>query len=279
VTPRAAQALLPLFALVAVLLATLFVFTGRTLLFGAPRTPELEHRSRSRLWVFLQEWWVWLYGPVERGCLRLGVSPDALTVTSTALGAVAAILLAAGHLSTGGWVYLFGASLDFVDGRVARASGRVSRAGAFLDSTLDRVSELLVLSGLAVGFRASPALAAALVAAGSSFLISYARARGEALGVAADAKVGAMERPERVVLTGLACALSPIADLAFGDGAGRALVGSALTVLAVLATLTAARRIASVYRALRLADPVPRPQPRSLASVFKLEPRRRKAVR
>ena len=132
--------------------------------------------------------------------------------------ALAALLLGLGWLSLGGWVFLAAGSLDFVDGRVARATGRASRAGAFLDSTLDRVGELLVFGGLAVTFRDSPALLAALAAAGASLLVSYARARGEALGAGEAAKVGGMQRPERVVVTGVACALSPLADAAFGAG-------------------------------------------------------------
>jgi phosphatidylglycerophosphate synthase len=125
-------------------------------------------------------------------------------------------------------------------------------------------------------------LFAALAAAGASLLVSYARARGEALGAGEVAKVGGMQRPERIVVSGLSCALSPLAVAAWGEGADRALVGSALATLAVLATLTAARRTYAIYRALRAAEPAPavaRPLFR-LADVFRLDPtRRRKAVR
>src|SRR5512147_145960 len=135
---------------------------------GRPHTPDIEHRERTILAKFFQEWWIWLYRPVERLCLRLGIPPDAITIASTVTAAVAGVLMGFGHLSLGGWVYLFGASLDFIDGRVARASGRTTRAGAFLDSTLDRVAELLVLGGLATTFRGSPVLLAALASAGAS---------------------------------------------------------------------------------------------------------------
>jgi phosphatidylglycerophosphate synthase len=281
VTPQAAEALLPLLGLVAFLLGTLAVFGARAMLVGRPHSPDIEKRQRTILAKFFQEWWIWLWTPVERFCLRLGISPDAITMASTVVTAGAAVLLGFGWLSLGGWVYLAGASLDFIDGRVARATGRTSRAGAFLDSTLDRVSELLAFGGLAVAFRGSPVLFAALGAAGASLLVSYARARGEALGAGDEAKVGGMQRPERVVITGLACALSPLVDAWWGAGGGQAVVGSALAALALLATATAARRTFVIYRALRAAEPAPvaRPQFR-LGDVFRLDAaRRRKAAR
>jgi phosphatidylglycerophosphate synthase len=282
VTPSTAEAVVPLVGLVSFLLATLLVFTVRSLLLGRPHTPDIEKRQRTFLAKFFQEWWLWLYGPVERLCLRAGISPDAITLASTAVTGAAGALIGFGWLSLGGWVYLFGASLDFIDGRVARATGQTSRAGAFLDSTLDRVAELLVFAGMAVAFRDSPALFAALGAAGASLLVSYARARGEALGAGEAAKVGGMQRPERIVVSGLACALSPLATAAWGEGADRAVVGSALAGLAILTTFTAARRTWAIYRALRAAEPAPavaRPQFR-LAGVFRLDPgRRSKAAR
>ena len=279
--PLAAEAILPLLGLVCFLLTTLVAFTVCVVIQGRPHTADIEKRGRSFLAKYFQEWWIWLYRPVERACLRLGIPPDVITVASTVTAAGAAVLLGAGRLSLGGWVYLFGASLDFIDGRVARATGRASRAGAFLDSTLDRVGELLVFGGLAVAFRGSPALFAALGAAGSSLLVSYARARGEALGAGDVVRVGGMQRPERIVVSGLACALSPLADATLGAGAGRTLVGLAMAGLAVLTTGTAVRRTVAIYRALRPPElaAVARPAFR-LADVFRLDTvRRRKAVR
>ena len=275
-TPSAAAALIPLIGVVAFLLATLLFFTASSILFGRPHTPDIEKRERTFVAKFFQEWWIWLYRPVERLCLRAGIPPDAITIASTCTAAVAAVLIGSGRLSLGGWVYLFGASLDFIDGRVARASGRTTRRGAFLDSTLDRVAELLVMGGLATTFRNSPFLFAALAAAGASLLVSYSRARGEVLGAGDVARVGGMQRPERIVVTGAACALSPLADAAYGAGAGRALLGWALVVLAVLTTATAARRTFAIYRALRAGDPAPVARPAfRLADVFRLDVSRR----
>jgi CDP-diacylglycerol---glycerol-3-phosphate 3-phosphatidyltransferase len=277
VTPTAAQALLPLLALVVFLLATLVVYAARWKLLGPSPTPEITARERTMLAKFFQEWWVWLYGPAVRFCLRFHISPDAITVASTLFAGGAALLLGAGWLSVGGWAYLFGASFDLVDGRVARATGQVSKAGAFLDSTLDRVQELFVFSALAYQFHGSPWLLAPIWAAGASFVVSYARARGESLGVGSEARVGGMQRPERVFITGLSCALSPLAD-AWRPGSSRAVIGAALTFLAVSASITAIRRTWSIYRSLKGLQPTPKRE-RRLAAVFRFEPKRSDASR
>jgi phosphatidylglycerophosphate synthase len=192
--------------------------------------------------------------PAVRACLRLGIHPDAITGVSALLIGGAAVLLALGWVAAGGWLYLLGASLDALDGRVARARGGGTRAGAFLDSTLDRVGELLVLGGLALSYRSSPVLVAILVVAGASVVVSYARARGEALGASAACRVGVMQRPERVAVVGLACALSPVADVWFGDGSGYALIAGSLVLLAIATVETATARILAIYSVLSDLD-------------------------
>jgi CDP-diacylglycerol---glycerol-3-phosphate 3-phosphatidyltransferase len=274
VTPaaRTAEALLPLGALCTFLLLTMLLFLGRCLSVGRPHTPYIEERDASRAWKWLMEWWIWLWGPVVRACVGLHVSPNTITVASTVATAGAAWLIATGALSLGGWAYLFASSLDLVDGRVARAQGIATRAGAFLDSTLDRVGELLVFGGLAIHFRSTPVLLATLGASAASVLVSYARARGEALGVFEEARVGGMQRAERVVLTGLPCALSPIVTAAASRGAAELVVGSALAVLTLVTALTATRRILAIWRVLS----GPRPEARSLANVRWLDAARKR---
>ncbi len=276
VTPSAAEALAPLLGLVAFLFSTLVYYSVKAAIFGRKREAYIENRQRTILAKLFQEWWIWLWTPIERFCLRLRISPDAITIASTFVVAASAVLIAYGHFSLGGWVFLFGSSFDFIDGRVARATGRVSRAGAFLDSTLDRVGELFFFSGLAVAYRDSWVLVVALVAAGASTVVSYARARGEAVNAGDMVKVGGMQRPERIVLTGIPCALSPIFDHFFGAGTGRSVVTVALTVLAVLTVFTAIRRTWSIYHALRAQDPTPAKLPFRLADVFGSESARRK---
>jgi phosphatidylglycerophosphate synthase len=254
-SPALQSSLLSL-AILAFLAAALSAFAAGCALRGRPRSPDLESRGPSLLFArWLQEFWIWLWGPVERACIRLGISPNAISFASLIVVGGAAVCLAQGALSAGGWLYLLGASLDIVDGRVARATGRSSRAGAFLDSTLDRLSELAVFAGLSAWFQGSPILFAALAAGAFSILVSYARARGEALGAPDAAKVGAMQRPERIFLTGASCALSPLADWLLGPGAGQTAVGVGLAVLAVLTAGSATRRIWAVFRALQASEP------------------------
>jgi CDP-diacylglycerol--glycerol-3-phosphate 3-phosphatidyltransferase len=276
---RSIGPILPALCIAAFLLSTLLVFAARCALFGRPRTPAVEQRFPSLLAKGLQEWWIWLWGPVERACLHLGVTPNAITVASAIVVGVAGGLVAAGFVSLGGWLYLSGASLDLVDGRVARATGMASRAGAFLDSTLDRVAELLFFGGLALAYRASPILVAVLTAASASVLVSYTRARGESLGVGDVALTGWMQRPERIFLTGTACALSPIADWIAGPGAASTVVGAALTLLAVLTSVTAARRGLAIFRALAAREAALRPEAVPPTALRLLRPGRRRMIR
>ena len=210
--------------------------------------------ARSRVRVGVEEAWTALFNPLVRLCVRHAVRPDLISLASVLSVGAAALLLGMGALAPGGWLYLLGASLDFVDGRVARATLTTSRAGAFLDSMLDRVGELCVFSALAIRFRDSPFFAFALLAGAAAVLVSYARARGEGLGAGASSSRGLMQRPERVAATALPCVLAPLADGLYGAGAGQTLVGVSLAVLAVLSTATVASRGLATYRALRSAE-------------------------
>jgi CDP-diacylglycerol--glycerol-3-phosphate 3-phosphatidyltransferase len=136
--------------------------------------------------------------------------------------------------------------IDIFDGRVARESGLESKFGAFYDSTLDRLSEVVVFVGLASlynTFRADVEDVAMvyviLMALGGSLMVSYTRAKAESLGL--DCKVGLMQRAERVVLLGLGSAVFGLA----WDGLALDLI---IIVVAVLTNLTAIQRIVWVYQ-------------------------------
>ena len=190
--------------------------------------------------------------PLLRLLLRLHVTPNAVTIAGLAGNAVAAglFVVAAQRLDTesteayrlvawGGTVILLAGLMDMMDGRLARLSGLSSRFGALLDSTLDRYSELLTLSGICLlllhggddGLWYGVATFAAII---GSMMVSYVRARAEGLGI--DCKVGLMQRPERVVLTAVAAIVSGAAKSLFWLGTGMA-------VIALLANLTAVWRI------------------------------------
>ncbi|WP_025321296.1 CDP-alcohol phosphatidyltransferase family protein [Deferrisoma camini] len=184
---------------------------------------------------------------------RRGVSPDTLTGAGLVLSAVAGGLAWAWPVAAGVTV-LVGGVMDALDGSLARAAGKATRAGAFLDSTLDRYGEFLVLAGLWLRASATDhplaAGAFALAAVQGALMVSYARARAEGLGH--PLRGGWFERPERVLLMALGLLASPW-EGALGLGRG----GAALATLAVLAAganATALDRIRRGRRALRAGE-------------------------
>jgi CDP-diacylglycerol--glycerol-3-phosphate 3-phosphatidyltransferase/CDP-diacylglycerol--inositol 3-phosphatidyltransferase len=187
--------------------------------------------------------WGDLFTPVAKLLLRWGVGPDAVTVVGTAGVSVAALwFFPRGQLWLGVLVVTAFVFSDLIDGLMARLSGRSSRWGAFLDSTLDRVGDAAVFGGLVmyyVGPGESDLLAAlALYCLVTGSLTSYARARAEALGM--QAHVGIAERSDRLV--------SILVMTFFADVLGlMVLIPVTLAVLAVASTVTVVQRIRAVH--------------------------------
>ena len=183
------------------------------------------------------------FTPAARALLRAGVSPDVVTLVGTLGVCTAALgLYPRGHLFWGTIAVALFALSDTVDGTMARVSGRPSRWGAFLDSTLDRVADGAIFAGLVLWFagRGADLLMAALalycLVTGS--VVPYAKARAESLGMSAD--VGIAERADRVVIVLLATGLA---------GIGVPYVqAAALWLLAAAATVTVAQRMLVVRR-------------------------------
>jgi CDP-diacylglycerol--glycerol-3-phosphate 3-phosphatidyltransferase/CDP-diacylglycerol--inositol 3-phosphatidyltransferase len=183
--------------------------------------------------------WTKVISPVARLLLRLGVSPDAVTVVGT-LGVCAGALVffPQGRLLTGVLVITAFVFSDLVDGTMARLSGRTSKFGAFLDSTLDRIGDGAIFAGIALYF-AGPGesdlyTVLALVCLVMGAVTSYARARAESLGF--QAKVGIAERADRLVAILVMTGFSRILDLPV-------LLEIALWALAVASTVTVVQRI------------------------------------
>lgn len=186
--------------------------------------------------------WAQVFTPVARLFLRLGISPDTVTVVGTVgLCAGALVFFPRGDFLLGAVVCTAFVFSDLVDGLMARLSGQSSSWGAFLDSTLDRMGDAAIFAGIAMYYigpgdcDALAGLAIYCLVAGS--LTSYARARAESLGM--HAKVGIAERSDRLVSILLATGL---ADL-FGV---LALIPVTLGLLAVASTITVLQRIMSV---------------------------------
>jgi len=188
--------------------------------------------------------------PVAAGSLRLGLSPDALTIAGLLLSIVAGIAVAMGRLYPATLLLFLGALCDILDGSMARRAGRSSRRGAFLDSTLDRLAEIAVFIGIIVHFRAQLFVQLLTVLAlTGSLMTSYARARAEGLGV--DCKVGLLERPERLALLILGLLLAPLSL------AGVGLLVWVIALLALLTYVTTLQRILHVLGRSAALDAAP----------------------
>jgi CDP-diacylglycerol--glycerol-3-phosphate 3-phosphatidyltransferase len=168
---------------------------------------------------------------------RIGMTANMATLIGLLLNAGVAAVIASGHPRLGGVLLLFASAFDMVDGAIARSTGSVSKFGGFFDSTLDRYSEIVVYVGLLIWLNQGPddhlGSLLILIAASGALMISYARARAEAIGYGAS--VGLVARPERVIL--LAACLIINQPL------------WALWILAILTHVTAVWRIVHVWRA------------------------------
>jgi phosphatidylglycerophosphate synthase len=163
-------------------------------------------------------------------------SPNSISVAGLIITAAAAVIIPF-DLLVGGILVAVGGLFDILDGFVARASGRRSTFGAFLDSTLDRYSDSLLILGTAWYFYGAGNIAGIVISACGlvgALITSYARARAEGLGI--ECNVGVLERPERVVIISLGC----ITGLLF----------PAMIIICVLGHITVIQRIHHVYKQL-----------------------------
>jgi CDP-diacylglycerol--glycerol-3-phosphate 3-phosphatidyltransferase len=189
--------------------------------------------------------------PFEEFCIRWQVDPAILSCTQLLGSLLVAICYAEGMLTTAGWLLLFTGTLDIVDGRVARRTNGGSARGAFLDSVVDRYADSLAYLGLAVFFRHSWVLWAVLFALIGGLIVSYARARGEALG--AHCSVGLFQRPERYVILGFGTIFGSLLEHLTGPrlpGQHYSLVILTIVFLAVLVNFTAIQRVVHTWHAL-----------------------------
>src|ERR671914_645209 len=174
------------------------------------------------------------------------LTPNAISLTGLVLCLVAAGLVFADYYFLGGIAFILGSICDTLDGRYSRMSGKGTSFGAFLDSTLDRMEEGIVLAAVAFQFSRDgndAAVAAVVVAVLASLMVSYTRARAEALGV--ECKVGIADRAVRVVILS--------AGLVLAKGAGIfdfELLEPAIYAMAALTTFTVIQRVFHVRREL-----------------------------
>ncbi|UXA15430.1 CDP-alcohol phosphatidyltransferase family protein [Mycobacterium sp. SMC-8] len=196
--------------------------------------------------------------PVAKGALKLGLTPDSVTILGTAGSVLAALtLFPVGQLWWGAVAVSFFVLADMLDGAMARLRGGGTRFGAVLDATCDRISDGAVFCGLlwwaAFGLHSTHLVVATMICLVSSQVISYIKARAEASGLSGDG--GLIERPERLVIVLVGAGLS---DLPFFPLPW--LLDVAMWVLAVTSVVTVGQRLHSVRTSAAAMDPLPVPE-------------------
>lgn len=176
--------------------------------------------------------------PAVKLIQKTPLTPNFLTWIGLFIAIAAAVLSAISHLFAAGWVVAFSGVFDLLDGALARATGRVTRFGGVLDSTLDRVGEAVVLIGLMVFYVNRPSVPG-IILVGTGFagsqLVSYVRARAEGMGIKCE--VGVFTRPERVAILSLGLLLArfnPVLLISLG-------------LIALLSWITAGQRLYHVW--------------------------------
>ena len=221
---------------------------------GSIITPELRQRVRG------------LATPIAVGFGRLGLTPNHLTVIGFGIAIVAAVAAGMQSWIAAGLLLIVGGLFDLLDGALARATGKASKLGAFMDSVFDRAGEGVVYVGLvagclAAGFNPGAILAAAAMAA--AFMVSYVRAKSESLGFTPGSRmaaIGLAPREVRIVILAIgllgAGALGGVQNFGCGiiicadpvGGEGQPVLAGALGIITILATITAIQRIVHVIR-------------------------------
>ena len=203
----------------------------------------------NTLWDWIKKSYLRLVDPVADWLVRWRVHPNTITIFGTLCTVAGGVIYGTGHIRTAGWFLGLTALFDVLDGTVARRSNRSSTFGAFLDSTLDRFSEVAMFIGLAA-FYAETRTATVLIAAGlgGSLLVSYTRARGESVGVVC--KAGVMQRAERMLALGFGSIFDPTLSEQWGRPPGSILI-YIIWIVALASIGTAIYRTVWISRELR----------------------------
>lgn len=196
---------------------------------------KTQIKPRWSLEMYLRKVFKVIIDPVAAGLLKIGFTPNIVTGIGFILASVATFFIAQGKFTIGGLILLVAGPLDVVDGSMARLIGPPTPYGSLIDSVTDRYSELVVFGGLLfyyLSIQNSLAVILVFLAAAGSILVSYVKARAEALGF--NCKVGLLTRVERLIIM--------IACLIFG------IPMVALWIIAILANVTAIQRLLYVRK-------------------------------
>lgn len=199
---------------------------------------QTSSRAEREYWTltgWVKGWADVILTPLSRLLARLGVQPNLLSLIGFFAAAAAGAVVAAGHISQGGWLFLISGPFDALDGALARTNSLESRFGAFFDSFIDRYSEVAILFGVlcwATFHDRNILVLVTFLTMVGSFMVSYARARAEGLTISCN--IGLFTRLERFIVLSLTLLTQQL------------LIG--MTILAFLTNFTALQRMFHVYR-------------------------------
>ena len=202
----------------------------------------MNNFSQSMLPNKLKSGFVNLLNPTITLLIKLNIHPNTFTVWGFIITTLSCYLVIIGQVTLAGISILLGGICDIIDGKLARASGKVSRFGALFDSSVDRYSEVVMFFGVAAYYVRSDdylTSVAVFIALGGSMMVSYVRSRAEGLGF--ECKVGLMQRTERVVFIGFGAIV--------GTYFNTLVLKAAIWIVALLSNITAIQRIIHIYKA------------------------------
>jgi phosphatidylglycerophosphate synthase len=257
-TPRARvlTALAPAMLVSAYFILGYGAYNLRCWLKGPPKQFETDARGRTAfIGTHLRLYFFWMVNPLWRLLLASGLSANAVTGLAAASGLGAALAAGAGRFGLAGWLFILSGIFDVMDGRLARAHNQVSPAGAAIDSILDRYTDSLMLIGLGFYYRNQGwVLLAVMMALMGTSVVSYVRAKSEALGF--PVRGGNMQRAERIMYLGGTVALAPIFEAVMFPHDRRPMhwfAVAGIVFLCVTSNSTAVTRFVSLVRAIKAA--------------------------
>ncbi|MDY6933649.1 MAG: CDP-alcohol phosphatidyltransferase family protein [Spirochaetota bacterium] len=248
------RSLLPLIVLNGFVILLLVVFS-----FIYPRRAKdpivLERMHKSFLGVFLREFWYWVTLPFISIFRILKLTPNMITGISLVFALISGYYYYRGNFAFAGWILIISGTLDILDGRLARTTGQVSQEGAFFDSCVDRYCDGLVFMGLALYFRNDfLVLSTSIMALIGSEVVSYARAKGESVGI--ESYRGLMQRGERIFLLSSISVLHPFFMVVLSEYGIKAEYPMIIVIiiLAFSTNYTAVDRIVTTFKKIRNLD-------------------------
>ncbi len=235
------------------LLATAGLTAAAFAVIRPPIPPRMRGYRGPIHW--LGRWAYWVTQPLLRAISALGITANGVTAIGAGISVVAGFAAGLGEWGWAGFLLVLGSWCDLIDGEVARTTGTQTTAGAFLDSNLDRLSEMALLGGFAASLPDRSGVIWAVAALSASLWVSYARARGEGLGVACP--TFGLERPHRAVILMFALLLAAFLPARTAE----ALLEGTCAAIALGAGATALGRLFVIHRLLREEQAVARARP------------------